>query len=710
MKKIILIAIAVFAMLIPVKAKHIYFREGFDKGFASANLSEEDSKTDKILYWNYSSPISGLASDTTALFGYFPNGGLSNVPDRTNPCVRMVSSWQKLNRAENWVSFDWYYAASLNPNAEVSLGVAIRTNSDDSAWIVIKNLVGGKDVKLLSERDNTGPVKTNVKIPESIADNGDSLQIAVFINYQSAKNLLFLFHVDNISLVSFDGTAGQPRASLGINTSGAIVNLNDVIVAEVANESDVAIKKIKLGYIVNGGDVKYQTRTLTTYQTLNMLSKTSFNFNPEGLVNGSGDNNIRVWIAGLNETDFSAGEGGDTIDFSIYMPDTANAVYPTKLFVEHFTASTCSPCKNYNTTMNPVYKQLEDEGKIIYIKYQMNFPGAGDPYYVPEIAGVRAKYYDIVGVPSCYGNATEFYGQNNNSDGTPGLRPLVNAFAGTKSYFDISLDSAHISADSTIYVKYKITSKIPAELTVQTAVFEQTTYKNKGTNGETSFPHVTMKMFPDGNGNIVNFKKDSTYEFVYEYDMSKTFMEEISDLRLVVFIQNDVSRVIYSASQREVSCPTEATPAPSLVSENPVSFAENTKTNFDMKTNTNIFSMENVNMNIVAAAEEEETMMRNSAKAANNYCIVWVEETANETYANILPIKVSPNPASEYVNVESPENACIFLYNNAGTPVYEGTVKAGATKKLSLAKYATGVYILKVVSDKGIATEKIIKK
>ncbi len=628
MKKMILIALAIFAMLIPVKAQHVYFEEGFTNRWNSVNLSQAESRVGNILYWDIS-PFGNSQNDLAALFGYFPGGGLTNVPDRTNPYVRLASSWQKLNgNAYNWVVFDWFYDASLEATSTTVVGIQARIHPD-SAWQMISETRGNEweyyDGRISGE------------LPEEFIAGQDSVQVAIYFKYATSENLQFLFYVDNFSFVSFNDLAGRPKASLSL-IYPEVMAATSVIDMSLQNEGGVVIDKVKLGYTINNGSVQYQETTLNP--SAQVFGGTSFRFNLE-FINGLGSNDLRVWLTALNDTVLYAGEG-DTVDFSIYMPDTADAIYPTKFLVEHFTASTCPPCKDMNEAMNPVYKELETAGKLIYVKYQMNFPGTGDPYYVAADAGVRAGFYKINAVPTILGNAVGISGYGYYSQYVTALRSRVNAFAETKSYFDISLDSAQISSNSNIYIKYRITPKVTAKLKVHTDIFEKLTTKNKRTNGESQFPHVTMKMFPNGNGNIVNFKKDSTYEFVYEHDMSKTFVEEMNDLELVVFIQSISSKEIYHAVQR--------------------------------------------------------TVIYDSTSVA-----------ANEARANILPIKVSPNPASEYVNIESPENACIFLYNNIGMPVYEGTIKAGVVKNLSIAKYATGIYVLKVVSDKGVATEKIIK-
>ena len=67
--------------------------------------------------------------------------------------------------------------------------------------------------------------------------------------------------------------------------------------------------------------------------------------------------------------------------------------------IEHFSSSTCGPCVNVNTTM--LNFTNTHPGMFTYTKYQMNWPGNGDPYYTAE-GGVRRNFYGVNAVPQCF--------------------------------------------------------------------------------------------------------------------------------------------------------------------------------------------------------------------------------------------------------------------------------------------------------------------
>ncbi len=77
-------------------------------------------------------------------------------------------------------------------------------------------------------------------------------------------------------------------------------------------------------------------------------------------------------------------------------------------------------------------------------------------------------------------------------------------------------------------------------------------------------------------------------------------------------------------------------------------------------------------------------------------------------------VKVQPNPAKSFttVNFNTTFKSCnLTLTNSQGKIVYNkllGTVNKGSSEKISLAGFSNGVYFLKITTEKGTHTEKII--
>ncbi len=210
---------------------------------------------------------------------------------------------------------------------------------------------------------------------------------------------------------------------------------------------------------------------------------------------------------------------------------------PKKPLMEDFTSSTCHPCAVLNEDLIPWAE--EHEGEFMLLKYPVNWPGVGDPYYTSEI-GNRVDYYNVTGVPSVHINATYAGWQFED------IIPYYEAALNEESSFDIassfSMSGSQITINTHIlaYAEYD-------DLKVHTVVFEKTTEGNIGTNGETEFHHVVMKMLPSFSGAEADFLEYESYDFSQTANLSLTYIEDFNDLGVVIFIQNDLDMEVYQS-------------------------------------------------------------------------------------------------------------------------------------------------------------------
>jgi len=99
------------------------------------------------------------------------------------------------------------------------------------------------------------------------------------------------------------------------------------------------------------------------------------------------------------------------VSFLLAVSPLKSQTIPLKPCLEHFTASTCPPCASFG----PVFRRTLAEfgGNYTIIRYQMYWPGTGDPYYFAE-SKKRRDYYTITGVPglACNGSKQLPYAQS----------------------------------------------------------------------------------------------------------------------------------------------------------------------------------------------------------------------------------------------------------------------------------------------------------
>lgn len=212
------------------------------------------------------------------------------------------------------------------------------------------------------------------------------------------------------------------------------------------------------------------------------------------------------------------------------------ALIPYRPLFEEFTSSTCGPCASFNNSVfNPFIQQNGDN--LTLIKYQMNWPGSGDPYYTAE-GGVRRTYYGVNAVPDLYVDGKK------TGTSAAAVNAAYSATYGTYTYVDIvsthEIQGNNVIIDANIvpYANYP-------NVKIHMAIVEKVTTQNVATNGETEFHHVMMKMVPDANGTTANLVSGETLNLKHTVNMSTTNVEQMDDLMLAIFIQDNSNKGIY---------------------------------------------------------------------------------------------------------------------------------------------------------------------
>ena len=176
-------------------------------------------------------------------------------------------------------------------------------------------------------------------------------------------------------------------------------------------------------------------------------------------------------------------------------------------------------------------------GRFTYTKYQMNWPGSGDPYYTEE-GGTRRDYYGCNAVPQCFLDG-EDQGYAAVQQGVFDEHALRTAFMDIRGSFVVD--------GNNITVKTDIMPYIDANARVFVSVNEKETHGNVGTNGETSFHHIFMTMLPNAQGTTLNFTTCELQHLEFTQDMSGTHVEEMSDLEVSIWVQNYTTKEMFNS-------------------------------------------------------------------------------------------------------------------------------------------------------------------
>ncbi len=235
----------------------------------------------------------------------------------------------------------------------------------------------------------------------------------------------------------------------------------------------------------------------------------------------------------------------DAISINIEVTDD---VAWKKPLYEVFTSSTCGPCTGVNEHLDALFE--ENAGEYSLIKHQMDWPAPGDPYF-NEQSNFRKDYYGVTGIPDMYENGTNIpgaivYSQFDMNEISLDVSKLV---------ILIDEENTVITGDGTvsIHATLEAMQDYAAGLKLYTVVVEKTTYGNTGNNGETEFHNVMMVTLPGAEGETLGpITAGETLSISETYDMTATFMEEATDLAVVIFVQDDTDKALVQSEMKDI--------------------------------------------------------------------------------------------------------------------------------------------------------------
>jgi hypothetical protein len=268
--------------------------------------------------------------------------------------------------------------------------------------------------------------------------------------------------------------------------------------------------------------------TFTT--SLAPMEKKQFTFS-ESITLNPGTYNLPIEIINVNNTTDDDNNNNDlTKKFFVAMSNTNRTP-----MIEHFSSSTCGPCVSVNYAMNQLTNKYL--GQFAYVKYQMNWPGTGDPYYTEE-GGTRRFYYGVDGVPMVFlDGASQGYAAITENVFLQCLE--TPAYADIRGAFNVEGNTINVTADFMSYVQME-------NVKAFVAVNEKVTTGNVGSNGETEFHHVMMKMLGSADGNEITINAGEYQRLEFSFDLSSTNVEDMNDLEVALWLQDYNSREVYN--------------------------------------------------------------------------------------------------------------------------------------------------------------------
>lgn len=481
---------------------------------AQVVLNEQfDSGTFPPTGWSIDSHAANWsAENTSAAGGSAPEAFFYYYPD-FNGTTRLISPVIDLT-GHSTILLEFSHFID---HYDLSYNIGIATRSGEGEWSTAWSISVNSSISA-----------TTIMVPVSDANTGSSdFQFCLYFSGNSYN--INSWSVDNIKL------------SIPAELDGAITKINtptyfisDNVTSVISNVGLTTITGFKVKWQVDDGPV--QTDTITG---LDLSLGDSYNYvSTQILTPEAGLHTLSVWIlnvnGNVNPDDVPA---NDIAEKTISIPSQTVEKVP---FFEEFTSSTCGPCAYFNNDIfNPFLSQNESE--LVYVKYQMDWPGAGDPYYTDE-GGDRRNYYGVNAVPMLYveGKNVSTTSSGVNNAFNDALNTL--AFVVVSSYYTVDGNSLYVRGYFQSYADLFNT-------TLHIIAFENLTTENEASNGETEFHHVMMKMIPNAQGTYFDtIQAGIAYEFEHTVDMSGTFVEEMEDLNVAIFLQENSTREVFQSA------------------------------------------------------------------------------------------------------------------------------------------------------------------
>ena len=380
-------------------------------------------------------------------------------------------------------------------------------------------------------------MRWNICYEESFVVDGQHDIIKVISNDDMNKNnvmmcIFFKGSSGNINAIYFDDievlTIEPNNAKLAsVNIPRNIKSGNTDIVFTVQNTGTEKITSFEAEYKVDGQTFKQKFET-----ELASLEKQQFTFE-QGMYFKPGDYDLVVNITSVNDKE-DDDHANDTLIKKI---DVALGSTQKLPMIEHFSSSTCTYCVGVDNQMHTLIDN--NANKFTYVKYPLDFPAPGDPYNTAECQ-VRKDYYIVTAAPRVVldgfnlgSTAVSQYQLDNSYNKT--------AFVDIKGAFNIEGKTINITTDIMSYINL-------TNMKTFVVVNEKKTTGNVGTNGETEFYHVMMKMLDDANGNDTKVNSGEYQRFEFTYNMDTTNVEDMNDLEVAVWVQNLVSGEVFNSS------------------------------------------------------------------------------------------------------------------------------------------------------------------
>lgn len=455
--------------------------------------------------------------------------------------------------------------------------------------------------------------------------------------------------------IGYDFATVNQLPELGIHAASTSMakfiktNVANTVLATFTTTGQIALNSYVFHYMVDGVECTdtVSGKNLKSYYPGFTLTHAK----PYSPVESDKKLTMLLWLSDLNGTALNS----DTLSYAF---ETYERAAQRMVLHEGFTAATCSPCKSGNANLKSI---MDANTNWVCIKYQMSWPGNGDPYYTTE-GYYRRAYYEISSVPWLRVDGTVYSG-NSGSYSASVLRNQAQKPSFVEMSGGLNYDG---SKKFTAEIVINPLKDISGDIRLFAALVEVKTVRNIAdeylnqygmatfsANWDTVFHHVMKKFLtPANSGTAITLRENTPQTIQLEYEFQ-------GDYRLPVNAKDPINH----ASEH---------------------------------------SVENFN-NIYMVYWLQDYKTKEVFQAGRSYGGVSISDIRHPE----TRVKVYPNPASDQMQVCSGTPfTSLRLVNLAGQTVYQESVET-SEHSFSVSGLSAGLYILQLQTANGVINTKV---
>ncbi len=229
-----------------------------------------------------------------------------------------------------------------------------------------------------------------------------------------------------------------------------------------------------------------------------------------------------------------------------FAPSAARAQFPRTVLIEEFTSVTCKPCTTATPLINKVIR--DNNGRMVSIRYHMNFPSKGDPWYNanPDHSDARAKFYGVLSLPYGRYDGATIVSVTSEGDVFDKAADRLSQ----ESPIQLEVSQTREGNQFQVQVKAKAGSQSLAGsnrlhvVAVEGHIHDER-FQGPQWNNEKDFEDVMRSLVTGADGEEFTIESDEEKTLNYTYQLGTDWQAE--QMYVVAFVQNDITQQVVQA-------------------------------------------------------------------------------------------------------------------------------------------------------------------